>query len=121
MANSAPGFKKHPEHEITLRRGAHVVVRHGGHVVAETTSAVLLDESRYPSRAYVPRADITATLTPTAKTTHCPFKGDTVYFDVDVEGERLAESAWSYESPFDEMAAISGLVAFDDAFEVTTE
>ena len=89
-----------------------------GRTVAETDRAVLLRESRYPARAYVPRADIGAALTLNGKTTHCPFKGDTVYFDVAIGGETLENAAWSYETPFDEMASIAGLVAFDDRFEV---
>lgn len=118
MANPAPGFKTHPNHEITLTPGRSAVVRYNGHVVAQTAEAVLLRENRYPARAYVPRAAVTATLQPAARTTHCPFKGDTVYFDLEIGGERIAEAAWSYEAPFDEMAAIADLVSFDDRFAV---
>lgn len=119
MANPAPGFKSHPEHMITLSEPRKVTVHQAGRLVAESTAAILLTERGYPPRAYVPRADVVAALTPTEKTTHCPFKGDTTYFDVVVDGAAFPNAAWSYPTPFDEMAPITGHVAFDDTFEIS--
>lgn len=119
MANPAPGFRDRPDHAILLDTGPDpVTVTLNGALVAATTTAVILREDGYPARAYVPRKDVVATLEPTEKTTHCPFKGDTAYFDVVADGERVANGAWSYEAPFDEMRAIAGHVCFGDAFEV---
>jgi len=119
MANPAPGFRDHPEHKIMLDTGPDpVTVTKDGEIVAATTTAVILREDGYPTRAYVPRRDVTATLTPTGKSTHCPFKGDTTYYDVTVGGQALSNVAWSYEQPYGEMAPIAGHVAFDDSFEV---
>ncbi|MEM6761323.1 MAG: DUF427 domain-containing protein [Pseudomonadota bacterium] len=117
MANPAPGFKTRPDHTITLKP-AHARISVGGTEVAESTSAILMSEHRYPPRAYVPREAITATLEPSQKTTHCPFKGDTVYFHVTLGGETFKDAAWAYNTPFDEMRDIAGLIAFDDRFEV---
>jgi len=119
MDNPAPGFRKHPEHKILLDTGPDpVTVTLDGELVAATTTAVILREDGYPARAYVPRKDVTAELVQTEKTTHCPFKGDTVYFDVMVRGEPVHHGAWSYEAPYDEMSAIAGHVCFDDVFYV---
>jgi uncharacterized protein (DUF427 family) len=119
MANPAPGFRQKPDHKILLDTGPDpVTVTLNGEIVAATTSAVILREDGYPARAYVPRKDVTAPLTPTDKTTHCPFKGDTVYFDVTVGGDQVKNAAWSYEAPYDEMSPIANHVAFDDVFEV---
>jgi uncharacterized protein (DUF427 family) len=119
MANPSPGFRRAPGHRIDLEPGARVAVALGDAPVAATEAAVLLREAGYPARAYVPRADVRARLDPTGKTTHCPFKGDTVYYDVTPEGgETLRDAAWSYDRPYDEMAAIAGLVSFDDRFTV---
>lgn len=119
MANPAPGFEKHPEHRILLDTGPDpVTVMLDGEIVAATTSAVVLRENGYPARAYIPREDVTAELVPTDKTTHCPFKGDTVYFDVMVRGQPVHNAAWSYEAPYDEMSPIAGHVCFDDTFDV---
>jgi uncharacterized protein (DUF427 family) len=119
MANPAPGFRDNPDHRILLDTGPDpVTVTLNGDIVAATTSAVILREDGYPTRAYVPRQDVTATLTPTDKTTRCPFKGETTYYNVTAGGETLQDAAWSYETPYDEMAPIAGHVAFDDRFEV---
>lgn len=121
MGNPSPGMRDHPEHQITLDIGTDdVTVTLNGAMVAASTSAVMLREASYPVRAYVPRADITAELSPTTKSTHCPFKGNTVYYDVIAGGETLSNAAWSYDKPYDELAPITGYVAFDDRFEVTT-
>lgn len=119
MANKAPGFAAHPEHTITLSAPSDAAVAYGGTAVARSNTAIHLTEDRYPPRAYLPRADITAELKKSEKTTYCPFKGDTVYFHVTVDGATLENAAWSYETPFDEMAAIAHLVAFDDRFAVS--
>lgn len=119
MANPAPGFRKKPDHRIMLDTGPDpVTVTRNGEIVAMTTTAVMLREDGYPVRAYVPRDDVRARLEPTDRTTHCPFKGDTTYYDVTVGGQALSNVAWSYEQPYEEMAPIAGHVAFDDSFEV---
>lgn len=119
MTNPAPGFRDHPEHRILLDTGPDpVTVTADGAIVAATTMAVVLREDGYPVRAYVPKGDVAATLTPTGKTTHCPFKGDTTYYDVAVDGRTFDNAAWSYDRPYDEMAAIAGHVAFDDGFDI---
>ncbi|WP_420393595.1 DUF427 domain-containing protein [Acuticoccus sp.] len=119
MDNPAPGFAERPDHKIMLDTGPDpVTVMLDGEIVAMTTMAVMLREDGHPARPYVPHADVTATLTPTDKTTHCPFKGDTVYYDVTAGGTTRPASAWSYEAPYDEMTAIAGHVAFDEGFEV---
>lgn len=118
MANPAPGFSKRPDHKILLDTGPDpVTVTLGEEIVAMSSMAVIVREDGYPARAYVPKSDIKATLTATDKTTHCPFKGDTTYFDVNAGGTRLENAAWAYDAPFDEMAALAGHVAFDERFE----
>lgn len=119
MANPAPGFARNPDHTITLRSGVSVAVTFDGAPIATSANAVLLEEKGYPPRAYIPAGDVAAALTQTAKSTHCPFKGDTAYFDVGVPGKAAPNAAWSYPAPFDEMRAIAGHVAFDDRFSVS--
>ena len=119
MTNKAPGFVDRPDHKIMLDTGPDpVTVTLNGDIVAVTTAAIVMREDGHPVRAYIPKSDLTAILTPTEKTTHCPFKGDTVYYDVEAAGQRFENAAWSYDHPYDEMAAIAGHVAFDDRFVV---
>ena len=122
--NPAPGFKKYPGHHVSTKpSGAHVQVSFKGEVIADTREAVELHESMSsksvlaPVVYYIPRKDVKMDrLARTSHTTHCPFKGDAAYFSI-VNG---AENAvWSYEQPYDEMAAIKGRLAFyPDKFEI---
>jgi uncharacterized protein (DUF427 family) len=123
--NPAPGFKKYPGHRVsTNASSAHVKVMLGGEVIADTREAVELHESFgegkktvAPVVYYIPRKDVKMErLARTAHSTHCPFKGDASYFSV-VNGPQNA--VWSYESPYDEMLAISERLAFyPDRFEI---
>ncbi len=119
MGHPAPGFRNNPEHKVLLDTGPdQVTVLAGEAIVAMTTRAIIMREDNHPVRAYVPVGDITATLSPTELTTYCPYKGETVYFDVAVGGEVFHNSAWSYDHPFDEMKALASHVAFDDRFTI---
>ncbi len=54
----------------------------------------------------------------TSHSTHCPFKGDASYFSF-VNGPENA--VWSYEQPYDEVAAIREHLAFyPDKAEIET-
>ena len=71
----------------------------------------------YDPVVYFPRADVNmAVLRPSDKTTRCPLKGVTEWFDL-VHGDRVIEhAAWSYHEVvgFDpRIEQIRGLVAFD--------
>ena len=47
------------------------------------------------------------------RSTHCPLKGDTEYFDLEVGGRRHPASAWSYVHTRGGADVIRGLIAFD--------
>jgi uncharacterized protein (DUF427 family) len=114
------GHAADPYHRIDVRRTSrHLVARSGDRVVADTTGPLVLYESGFAPRWYVPRADVAAeALTPVDLQTFCPYKGVASYYDVD--GARRA--AWSYRAPFDDMAAIGDLVSFEpDRVEVTLD
>src|SRR5688572_25900908 len=111
MANSGPGYAKYPDHRVVLApEREHVKVIVGGEVIADSNRAIRLEEGSYPPVHYVPRGDVQMErLTKTEHHTHCPFKGQASYFSF-VGG---AENAvWSYEAPYDEVAAIEGHLAF---------
>jgi uncharacterized protein (DUF427 family) len=104
------GHAADPYHRIDIRRSSrHLVVRDGGHVVADTHAPFVLYESGFALRWYVPRADVVAdALHPVEGQTFCPYKGLASYYDV---GEARS-AAWSYRAPFDEMARIADTVSF---------
>lgn len=98
----APRIELHP---VSQRVQVHV----DGKLLANSTNALELRERGYPPRHYFPREDVRMDLLNTSETTtHCPFKGSTVYFSLD--GNK--DIAWSYEQPIEGMEAIAGRVAF---------
>ena len=114
------GHAADPYHRIDVRHSSrHLVVRSGGRVVADTKSPLVLYESGFAPRWYVPREDVVAdALTPVEQETFCPYKGIASYYDID--GVRGA--AWSYRAPIDDMAAIGEHVSFEpDRVEVTLD
>ena len=109
--NPAPGFKKRPDWRIVTKpAGRRLQVKFGGEVIADTASAVRMEEGTYPAVYYFPRVDVKMDrLERTSHKTHCPFKGDASYYSFKGGAEN---AVWSYETPYDEMQSIAGLVAF---------
>lgn len=110
-----------PDHPILIRRHpGRVTVALGGETVADSRDVRVLYECGYPPVYYLPRADVRmARLTPADHRTHCPYKGDANYWTVTAGGETAENAAWSYEDPFDAVAAIAGCLAFyPDAVEI---
>jgi uncharacterized protein (DUF427 family) len=105
------GHAADPYHRIDIRRTSrHLVVRHGERVVADTREPLALYESGFAPRWYVPRADVIAeALRPIEGQTFCPYKGLASYYDV---GD-AQKAAWSYRSPFQDMARIADMVSFE--------
>ena len=115
--SAAPGFKKYPQHRVATRpAGVRVRVTLDGEVIADTSEAVALEESKSSSSVlapvvyYVHRKDAKMErLERTSHHTYCPFKGEASYYSIKGGPEN---AVWSYENPYDEMAAIAGLLAF---------
>ena len=90
-----------------------VVVTLGERTIADTTSALTLQEASYPAVQYVPLADVDpAVLERTEHATYCPYKGDASYYSLVADGETHDNVVWSYETPYDAVAPIAGHVAF---------
>lgn len=110
-SNSAPGWKKHPNHRITTKpAGVRVQVKFRGEIIADSRNAVRLDEDGHPAVYYIPRKDVRMDwLVPSSHHTACPFKGEASYWSLKTGPEN---AAWSYERPYDEMLVIKELLAF---------
>jgi uncharacterized protein (DUF427 family) len=102
------------DHPITIeRKQRRVTVRLSGKIVADTKRALTLQEADYPPVEYIPRDDVNmADLAPSNHRTHCPYKGDASYFDGVGANRQMENVAWSYEAPYDAVAAIRGYIAF---------
>jgi len=103
-----------PDHPITIDRNpSRVVVTLAGKVIADTVDALALREASYPPVQYIPRKDVDmAALERTQHSTYCPYKGDASYYSIPAGGERSVNAIWTYEKPYDAVAAIRDHVAF---------
>jgi uncharacterized protein (DUF427 family) len=103
-----------PDHPITIEPNpARVVVTVEGRVIADTRSALTLREASYPAVQYVPRSDLDLSLlSRTNHASYCPYKGDAAYYSIPVGGERSVNAVWTYEAPYDAVAAIRDHLAF---------
>jgi uncharacterized protein (DUF427 family) len=98
-------------HRIDIRQTSRrLIVKSDARVVADSKRPLVLFESGFAPRWYVPRDDVDASaLAPAEGQTFCPYKGLADYFDV--AGRKKA--AWSYLEAWPEVARISGLVSFE--------
>ena len=103
-----------PDHPITVEPSrAHVIVRVANIEIANSADALLLREANYPPVLYIPRKDADMSLLErTAHSTYCPYKGDCAYFSIPSGGERAINAVWTYEAPYDAVAAIRNHLAF---------
>ncbi len=90
-----------------------VEVRVDGLVIADSTRALVMRAPGTPDVQYVPRDDVDMTrLIRSARTTHCPYKGDASYWSIRTGRRVLDDAVWSYEVPYPDVAAIAGHLAF---------
>jgi uncharacterized protein (DUF427 family) len=111
------GHAADPYHRIDIRdTSRRLEVRLGATVIARSGHPVVLYESGFAPRWYVPRTDIdVARLRPVEGQTFCPYKGLCDYYDI---GD-AHRAAWSYPNAYREADRISGLVSFEaDRVEV---
>jgi uncharacterized protein (DUF427 family) len=102
------------QHPITIERNnSRVRVTVGGQVVADTTRALTLRESDYPPVQYVPRDDVNMSLLERSDNqSYCPYKGDAAYYSLAIGGASGKNAVWTYEAPYDAVAAIKEHLAF---------
>jgi uncharacterized protein (DUF427 family) len=105
------GHAADPYHRIDIRQASRpLVISHGDIIVAETAQPLVLYESGFAPRWYVPREDVNESLLTLVKNqTFCPYKGICSYYDIG--DARLA--AWSYLDAYTEVRRISNFVSFE--------
>ncbi len=102
-----------------LRSHRHVRVELDGHLLAETSTPVLVFETGLLTRYYIDRTDVVfSELIRSDTQTACPYKGITSdYWSLQVDGrtpKEYEDVAWSYQFPTRQLLPIAGLVAFYD-------
>lgn len=85
-----------------------------GAIVVDTTNAVLLREGSRPPVYYFPVEDVApGVLTPSRQTSHCPLKGEAIYYSLRLpDGRILNNGVWRYPHPIAGVEAIAERVAF---------
>jgi uncharacterized protein (DUF427 family) len=103
-----------PDHPITVEpNAARIVVSLAGRVIADTRAALTLREASYPPVLYIPRQDVDMSLLErTDHATYCSYKGDCAYYSIPAGGARSANAVWTYEAPYEAVAAIRDHLAF---------
>lgn len=98
-------------HRIDIRpTSRHLTVRCDDRLIADTTRPLVLYESGFAPRWYVPRTDVDqSVLSPAEGQTFCPYKGLASYYDI---GD-AHRAVWTYEHAWDEVRRISGLLSFE--------
>ncbi|SHJ98251.1 adenylate/guanylate cyclase [Shimia gijangensis] len=85
----------------------------GDTLIAESTRAQVMYETRLPPAIYFPREDVLADLSdPTDLKTFCPFKGTARYRNMLVNGETVTNAVWGYDNPLPESRNIDGHIGF---------
>ncbi|MEO1043999.1 MAG: DUF427 domain-containing protein [Pseudomonadota bacterium] len=97
---------------------AHIRVMHGDTLIAETRRPLIVKETAGAPVPYIHPDDVgTALLQPNDGLSVCEWKGVAVSYDLLLDnGTRIADAAWTYPDPFDDLAegytAIAGWFAF---------
>ncbi len=85
-----------------------------GTVIAESDDIEIVEGNLYfPIASLDPKY-----VTPSERTTHCHWKGDASYWNVEVGGTRADNAAWYYPTPMDGAEAVADRVAFYPAVTV---
>ncbi|MCW3012638.1 MAG: hypothetical protein JWO90_3042 [Solirubrobacterales bacterium] len=86
-----------------------------GRTIAESDDTVVVEGNHYFPRSAVEEELVV----PSAKTSHCPWKGDASYLTLCVDGAENADAAWYYPEPKPKAAEIKDRVAFWKGVEIT--
>ena len=114
------GHAADPYHRIDIRQTTRDLTVHAGEqLIAQTRTALVLHESGFAPRWYVPRGDVDdAALHPVDRQTFCPYKGLCSYYDIGA----AHQAGWSYREPYREAERIGDFISFEpDKVTVTID
>ena len=114
MDRSRSAFGAHPGYRVDLvAQATRVRVFQGETLLAESRRTLLVRETAHSEVVYFPAADVRLALfAPSDHRSWCPFKGEASYWSL-ARGECPEPNlAWSYRTPFPEVAGLAGYLAF---------
>lgn len=104
------GYPRPAVAEPTTR---HVRIEHRGIVIADSHAPVRTLETSHPPSWYIPPADVTQRLfRRSERRSFCEWKGEAVYWHIDLGDTVLRDVAWSYPHPTRAFAALRDHLAF---------
>ncbi|WP_295854272.1 DUF427 domain-containing protein [Tardiphaga sp.] len=84
-----------------------------GETIADTVAGYRVLETSHPPVYYLPPEDLAKEyLARASGSSWCEFKGQAIYWSLEVNGRRADNVAWSYSTPTPAFAAIAGYPAF---------
>ncbi len=108
-------YPRPPRLELSSSR---IRVRHAGHLLADTSTALRILETSHPPVYYLPRSAFSAGLLvqSTRRASFCEFKGSATYWNLlvpqpDAAPILLPDAAWSYEAPSNLYRNFAGHIA----------
>ena len=119
-AGPRSAYRERPDYRVDLLARTNAMgARLGDAPLASSTACLVVDEQDHGLVIYFPPDAVDfSLLEPIELRTVCPFKGQAVYWRA--PGCDREWVAWSYPTPFPEVARLAGYVAFDqDAVSVT--
>lgn len=103
----------YPRPAIAQRSARHVLIEHRGVTLADTRHSVRTIETSHPPSYYIPPSDILmSALRRSTQQSFCEWKGNAVYYDVEIAGDVMCDVAWSYPSPNAAFAPLRDHIAF---------
>lgn len=114
IASKTSAWKNNPNYRIEINPIKHrVQVIYNQSVIANSTNALLIQESNYKPLYYFPKDDVQMKfLQASSNESFCPFKGDARHWSITNGEKHVAIAAWCYESPFPEVERIKGCISF---------
>jgi uncharacterized protein (DUF427 family) len=84
-----------------------------GVTIADSTNGYRVLETSSPPTYYIPRADVRMEyLSKSRNRTHCEWKGTAAYWNIEVDGRKSENAAWSYPDPVEQFATIRDYISF---------
>ena len=109
----ASAFLARPDYRVDLLARTNVMsARLGADVLASSDACLVVDEQDHGLVVYFPPDAVDfSLLKPVSLRTRCPFKGEAVYWQA--PGHEADWVAWSYRTPYPQVARLAGYIAFD--------
>ena len=107
-------YHRYPDYRVDLEPGPERIrVRIGGELLADSSRALVVRETKHDPVVYLPREDVRLDLFErTQHSTFCPFKGEASYWTLRLAGRVEENVVWSYEDPFPQVAGLKDYLAF---------